>query len=190
MVGAVELGAGQAVQLALAVAVLALLPSPIHRVSGVLAVVLLVVGAAALGLVQLRSVAGSRWWARALRASATDIRCGLLNRRTAPGVLLASTGAVSGYTGLFLIAARASGTEATTLELLPLAVFVLLARSVPASITGWGPWEGAAAWASSTVGLDAARAPRLVHDGVFPWSADRPAQLVEARPIGDAVLLR
>ncbi len=35
-----------------------------------------------------------------------------------------------------------------------------------------------------------ARAPRLVHDGVFPWSADRPAKLVEARPIGDAVLLR
>ena len=69
-------------------------------------------------------------------------------------------------------------------------MFVLLAMSVPASIAGWGPWEGAAAWAFSAAGLGDARAPRLVHDGVFPWGADRPAKLVEARPIGDAVLLR
>lgn len=34
------------------------------------------------------------------------------------------------------------------------------------------------------------RAPRLAHDGAFPWHAGRPARLVEARAIGDAVLLR
>ncbi|MEO7006476.1 MAG: dihydrofolate reductase family protein [Terrimesophilobacter sp.] len=34
------------------------------------------------------------------------------------------------------------------------------------------------------------RAPRLVSDGGFPWNADRQARLVEARPIGDVVLLR
>lgn len=35
-----------------------------------------------------------------------------------------------------------------------------------------------------------AHAPRLVFDGAFPWNAERPARLVEARPMGSAVLLR
>ncbi|MEV0903070.1 dihydrofolate reductase family protein [Actinoplanes sp. NPDC049802] len=34
------------------------------------------------------------------------------------------------------------------------------------------------------------RAPRFVHDGVFPWSAGNRATLAEVRPIGDVVLLR
>ncbi len=174
-----ERAAGQAVQLVLAVAVLALLPSPIRRVSGVLAVILLVVGAATLTLVQLRSLAGSQWWVRALRTSAADIRRGLLNRRTAPGVVLASTGAVAGYTAVFLVAARASGVEATVLGLLPLAVFVLLAMSVPANIAGWGPREGAAAWAFSAAGLGAAQGvSAAVVYGVLSFAACLPGAAV------------
>lgn len=34
------------------------------------------------------------------------------------------------------------------------------------------------------------RAPRFVGDGAFPWTADRRAALVEARPLGDVALLR
>jgi 5-amino-6-(5-phosphoribosylamino)uracil reductase len=34
------------------------------------------------------------------------------------------------------------------------------------------------------------RARRFVSDGRFPWCADRRATLVEARPIGDVVLMR
>lgn len=34
------------------------------------------------------------------------------------------------------------------------------------------------------------RAPRFVSDGEFPWCAEHRADLVEARPIGDVVLLR
>lgn len=34
------------------------------------------------------------------------------------------------------------------------------------------------------------RACRFVSDGRFPWCSDHPARLVEARPIGDVVLLR
>ncbi|WP_207344492.1 lysylphosphatidylglycerol synthase transmembrane domain-containing protein [Arthrobacter sp. E3] len=174
-----ERAAGQIVQLAFAVGVVALFPSPIRRVSGVLAIVLIVVGAAVLVLVQLRSVAGSQWWVRVLRASAADIRRGLLNRRTAPGVLLASTGAVAGYSALFLIAAHASGTDATALELLPLAVFVLLAMSVPASIAGWGPREGAAAWAFSAAGLGAAQGVSVaVVYGVLSFAACLPGAAV------------
>jgi 5-amino-6-(5-phosphoribosylamino)uracil reductase len=34
------------------------------------------------------------------------------------------------------------------------------------------------------------RAPRFVHDGVFPWNRDHRARLAEVTPIGDVVLLR
>jgi len=34
------------------------------------------------------------------------------------------------------------------------------------------------------------RAPRLLGDGSFAWTADHPARLLEARPLGDVVLLR
>lgn len=34
------------------------------------------------------------------------------------------------------------------------------------------------------------RAPRFVGDGVFPWNRDHRAHLVEAKPLGDVVLLR
>ena len=34
------------------------------------------------------------------------------------------------------------------------------------------------------------RARRFVDDGRFPWTSDRPAVLVDTRPIGDVVLLR
>jgi 5-amino-6-(5-phosphoribosylamino)uracil reductase len=34
------------------------------------------------------------------------------------------------------------------------------------------------------------RARRFVDDGRFPWNPDRRARLVEARKIGDVVLLR
>lgn len=34
------------------------------------------------------------------------------------------------------------------------------------------------------------RARRLVDDGAFPWNADRRGSLLEARPLGDVVLLR
>lgn len=34
------------------------------------------------------------------------------------------------------------------------------------------------------------QAPRFVRDGCFPWGPDRRATLIEARPVGDVVLLR
>lgn len=34
------------------------------------------------------------------------------------------------------------------------------------------------------------RAPRLVRDGPFPWTAEHPARLLGVKPIGDVVLLR
>jgi hypothetical protein len=50
---------------------------------------------------------------------------------------------------------RVTGTELPVGRLLPLALVVLLASAVPANIAGWGPREGAAAWAFGAVGLSA-----------------------------------
>lgn len=148
---------GQAVQLLLAVLVLTFLPSPLRGVGAALAWVLLALAAAVAALILRPPRPGARWWARILPAVASDLRHGLLQWRTAPGIVLASAGAVAGYTSIFVIAAGSAGTSATATQLLPLAMFVLLAMSVPASIAGWGPREGAAAWAFMAAGLGAAQ---------------------------------
>jgi glycosyltransferase 2 family protein len=70
-----------------------------------------------------------------------SIRFGRLSGR----ILIASTVASAGYVLMFLVAA----------ELVPLALIVLLASAVPLSIAGWGPREGAAAWAFAAAGLGA-----------------------------------
>jgi glycosyltransferase 2 family protein len=56
----------------------------------------------------------------------------------------------------FVVAARAAGTTLSLVRMLPLALLVLLAAALPTNIAGWGPREGAAAWAFSMAGLDAA----------------------------------
>ncbi|WP_083508656.1 lysylphosphatidylglycerol synthase domain-containing protein [Arthrobacter alpinus] len=171
--------AGQGVQLVLAVLVLWLLPSPLHRFVAVLAWVLLALAAALSALVLWPPRSGAQWWARVLPAVASDLRHGLLTRRAAPGIVLASTGAVAGHTAIFLIAAGAAGTAATAAQLLPLAMLVLLAMSVPASIAGWGPREGAAAWAFMAAGLGAAQGvSAAVVYGVLALAACLPGAVV------------
>jgi uncharacterized membrane protein YbhN (UPF0104 family) len=171
--------AGQGVQMLLAVLVLTLLPSPLHGIGVVLGWVLLVLAAAAAALLHWPPRSSAGWWARVLRAVASDLRHGLLWRRTAPGVVLASAGAVAGHIAIFLIAAGSAGTAATAVQLLPLAVFVLLAMSVPASIAGWGPREGAAAWAFMAAGLGAAQGvSTAVVYGVLSLAACLPGAVV------------
>jgi hypothetical protein len=41
--------------------------------------------------------------------------------------------------------------------MLPLALLVMLAMSVPTNVAGWGPREGAAAWVFALAGLGAAQ---------------------------------
>ena len=57
---------------------------------------------------------------------------------------------------VFVVAVQVTGMELPVGRLLPLAMVVLLASAVPANIAGWGPREGAAAWAFGAVGLSAA----------------------------------
>ena len=148
--------AGQAVQAAVAVAVLAIVPSPVQSsVPAALGVLLAAVVAA--GLV-VRRVPGTRpppWVTRALKAVRDDVRCGLLVRRAWPGVVLASTVAVACHLATYLVAARAVGVTASSVTLLPLALLVLLAAGLPLNVAGWGPREGMAAWAFAAAGLGA-----------------------------------
>ena len=85
-----------------------------------------------------------------------DVRAGVLGRHTWPGVVAASGVVVTGHVATFVVAARSAGVSASSTRLLPLALLVLVAMSLPLNLAGWGPREGAAAWAFGAAGLGAA----------------------------------
>jgi uncharacterized membrane protein YbhN (UPF0104 family) len=176
-----ERAAGQVVQVALTLVVLLVLPSPVRSSMPIVTAAVVLV---AIGTVQLsRSLQheGPSRWARFVRAAGTDLRDGLLARRAWPGIGLTSVLVVAGHTATFLIAARAVGSTASTARLLPLALLVLLAMAVPTNIGGWGPREGAAAWAFGAAGLGAAQglATAVVY-GVLVFVASLPGAAVLA----------
>jgi uncharacterized membrane protein YbhN (UPF0104 family) len=92
-----------------------------------------------------------------------------------PAVVLASLIAAAGHVVVFLVAARAAGTDASLAELLPLALVVLLAAAIPLNVAGWGPREGVAAWAFAGAGLGAAQGATVaVLYGVLALAATIP----------------
>ena len=149
--------AGQAVQLAIAVLVLAVLPSPARSalpfVLGAAAILVLLLAAA----VTFAPRAGMSRAARALRVVASDVRHAVLPRDAWPALTFSSALVVAGHVAVFLIAAHAAGLGASALVLLPLALLALVAAAVPTNIGGWGPREGVAAWAFASAGLGADR---------------------------------
>ena len=138
-----ERGIGQVVQLAVAAVLLLLLPSPARAHVPEVLVALAVIGLLVAFL--------ARRHAGVLGA---DLRV-LLAPHTWPALLAVSALALVGHVLTFLVAARAAGAEATTVELVPLALVVLLAMAIPANVAGWGPREGVAAWAFAAAGLGA-----------------------------------
>ena len=143
--------AGQVLQVALTVLALILLPSPLRPFCPV---------AVAAGLV----VGSAMWWLRRRGATerrgfvAADVRA-LLDRRTASRIALASSFSTAAHLTLFLVAVRAVGVHASLTVLVPTALVVLVASSVPVSIAGWGPREGVTAWAFGYAGLGAGNGP-------------------------------
>jgi uncharacterized membrane protein YbhN (UPF0104 family) len=93
----------------------------------------------------------------ALRTGLADARTGVLSRDTWPGVVLLSVAALAGYLALFVVAARAAGSQATIGELLPLLVLALLVMGLPVNIGGWGPREAVSAVAFGAAGFGAAQ---------------------------------
>ena len=78
----------------------------------------------------------------------------------------------------FLVAARTAGVTAPPSRMLPLALLAMLAMVLP-SVAGWGPREGATAWAFAAAGLgaDLGAATAVVY-GVMVLAASLPGALV------------
>ncbi len=154
---------GQAVQAVLTVAVLLALPSPMRPTALVVAT-----AAVAIGLVVVVVRRVPRYLRRILRTG-----------RARLSIALASTVAAAGHTAVFLIAVESTGVSAPTERMLPVVLVVLLASAVPTNVAGWGPREGAAAWAFGTVGLTAGQGvTAAVLYGVLALAATLPGALV------------
>jgi uncharacterized membrane protein YbhN (UPF0104 family) len=113
-----------------------------------------VVAAAALVVWAVRGPFAARIRA-ALTAGFADARVGVFSRATWPGLLLLSVATLAGYLTLFVVAARAAGSQAALGALLPLLVLGLLAMALPLNVGGWGPREGVTAVAFGSVGFGA-----------------------------------
>ncbi len=145
-----ERAAGQVTLAAVAAAVLLAGAGPLHLLGGLAA------AASVLGLLAaLRRRPGASRWGRAWRAATSDVRRGLLGRRIAPGVWLASVLVLAGHVATFVLAARAAGVPAPTGRLAAIALLALLAMAVPLNVGGFGPREGVTAWAFAAAGLGA-----------------------------------
>ena len=137
-----ERSAGQVVQVALTVAVLLVVPSPVRASMPLVALAL------------LATAAGVALAMRAWPRVRNELRDGILARRAWPAVALASALVVAGHAVTFVIAAHTAGATASASTLLPLALLVLLAGALP-NVGGWGPREGVTAWAFAAAGLGA-----------------------------------
>jgi uncharacterized membrane protein YbhN (UPF0104 family) len=170
--------AGQAALAAIAVVVLSAFPSPVRSQLPIAAIVVAAIGLVLLALWAL--MRGRSWrWLRVLRTEWHEVRAGLLARRTVVGIMCASAVVVSGHLATFLLAARTAGSTAPLRLLLPLMMTALLAMSLPLNIAGWGPREGAAAWAFGAAGLTAAQGvATAVTYGVMVLAASLPGAAV------------
>ncbi|WP_340537783.1 lysylphosphatidylglycerol synthase transmembrane domain-containing protein [Nocardioides sp. GXZ039] len=158
---AIDRASGQVTQVALAVAAVPLLPTALRGW------VLAVLGALMVaGLVLLSLSRARREVAAALTGAWAE-------------VAVLSALAAGGHVLVFLVAARTAGVTASAPHLLALALLVLVASAIPVSVAGWGPREGAAAWAFGAAGLGAAAGVEVaVVYGVMSLVATLPGMLI------------
>jgi glycosyltransferase 2 family protein len=155
---ALERSAGQVVQVVLTVAVLLVLPSPVHSAMPVVALALIAVA----GCVAL--VARRRGW--------------LLARQAWPAIALASALVIAGHVATFMIAARSAGVTAPVSQMLPLSLLAMQAAALP-NLGGWGPREGVTAWAFAAAGMGASLGvATAVAYGVMVFVASLPGAAV------------
>ncbi|MFI7078473.1 lysylphosphatidylglycerol synthase domain-containing protein [Micromonospora sp. NPDC049903] len=173
--------AGQVVLVAVAVVLLFVFPSPVRPYLPVATAVAVAVLVGVVLTARVLPQSGATRVTRAIGTAVSDVRNGLLGRRTWLGVLIASALAIGGHLATFLLAARTAGSTAPLALLLPLTLLALLAMAVPANVAGFGPREGVAAWAFAAAGLTAA-------EGVAAATVYGALVLVASLP-GAAVLL-
>jgi uncharacterized membrane protein YbhN (UPF0104 family) len=182
-----ERTAGQLVLVAVGVTVLLTVPSPVsaqldrHGAVIALTVAALAVAAGVALLTGRRLRHGTSRAARAARTGMTEIRTGLLARRSWPGIVLASAIVLGGHLATFVVAARAAGSSASVLRLAPLMLLALLAMSLPLNVGGWGPREGVTAWAFAAAGMSATQGLTIaVVYGLLAFVAALPGAVVLA----------
>jgi uncharacterized membrane protein YbhN (UPF0104 family) len=180
----IERTGGQAVLVAAGVAVLLVRPGTVPAVRHV-AVPVAVLCVAALCAGVLALLAAIHWsrrtavWRRLVTPALTDVR---LARDAWPGVLGLSAAGLAGHLALFLVSARVAGSAAPVTRLLPLMVLALFAMGLPVNVGGWGPREGATAWAFGAAGLGASQGVTVaVVYGVLTFVSGLPGALVLAR---------
>ncbi|MFJ4986665.1 lysylphosphatidylglycerol synthase transmembrane domain-containing protein [Streptomyces sp. NPDC088732] len=123
--------------------------------------------------------------AGALAGGLADLRRGLLARSTWPGVVLLSAAGLVGHVALFVVAARAAGSAAPVVQLVPPLTLALLVMGLPINIGGWGPREAVSTLAFGAAGLGAAQGlSTAVVYGVLTLVASLPgvAVLLLSRP--------
>ena len=147
---------GQVVQAVVTVIVLLTLPSPVRPALPYLLAGVAVTAVCAVLAVRVAARRGRSRSTLAARAVVDDVRRGLLARQVWPQLTLASVLVVAGHTTTFVIAARVAGSTAPLGELVALLMLVQTAMVIPLSVGGWGPREGAAAWAFAVAGFGAA----------------------------------
>jgi uncharacterized membrane protein YbhN (UPF0104 family) len=146
--------AGQVVLIAVGVVVLLTQPVLVLDLAPDTGVLLAVLAVLAVAAVLVGRSAKVR---RALATTWADARVGLFSRHALPRVVLLSAANLAGHVALFLVAARAAGSSASTAQLVPLIVLALLVMGLPVNIGGWGPREAFLAVAFGAAGLGAAQ---------------------------------
>ncbi|WP_406471695.1 lysylphosphatidylglycerol synthase transmembrane domain-containing protein [Streptomyces sp. NBC_01615] len=177
-----ERTAGQAVLVAVGAAVLLTQPSPVLAETRHFAVILAIVsvcGVVTVGAVRRGRGPGRAQRYGAVRAALAEARGALLARGSWPGVLLSSVLVLAGHLAMFVLAARVAGSAASVAQLMPLALLALLAMGLPLNVGGWGPREGATAWAFGAAGLGASMGLTVaVVYGVLSFAASLPGAVV------------
>lgn len=173
---AAERAAGQAVQFVLALGVLAVVGASAY--APVMGIVLVLLGlAAATAAVATLSPRARGVISRELSV----LRQALGDAGTIARVTVASALVVAAHVATFLVACVAVGVDASPERLTAAAVIAVLASSIPLSLGGWGPREGAAAWAFGAAGLGAAAGVAAATAyGVLAMIAVAPGALVIA----------
>jgi uncharacterized membrane protein YbhN (UPF0104 family) len=181
-----ERSAGQIVLVSAGVTVLVMDPQPLlallHAGSAATTMPVAIGVAAAVAVVTGVLVRGrTSRWAGTARAWGTDVRRGLLSSGNRLGIFVASAGVLAGHLATFALAAHAVGSTASFLRLVPLLLLALLAMTLPLNIGGWGPREGALAWAFGAAGLNASQGLTIaVVYGLFAFVASLPGAAVMA----------
>lgn len=152
---AAERAAGQVVQLTLGLAVLTAAGASASGSATASAGIVLALAAASVAV--LAVIAGlSRRARTAFAREAAILRTAFASAGTVALVVAASVFVLGAHVATFLVACVAVGVDASPAQLTTAALVAVLASSIPLSLGGWGPREGAAAWAFGAAGLGAA----------------------------------